>query len=110
MDNEYVFTLTDQNFQTSVLDAKEPVLVDLWAAWCGPCRALAPTIDELATEYAGKVKVAKLDIDANPAIPAQFGVKGIPTVLIFKNGLLVDKFVGMQPKEKYTEALKKHSA
>ncbi len=107
MSNHNVFNVTDRDFKTEVLDSPKPVLVDLWAEWCGPCRALAPTIDELADEYSGQVKVAKLDIDANPAIPAQYGVRGIPTVLIFKDGKVVDQLVGKQSKESYTAAMKK---
>ncbi|MGE3262774.1 MAG: thioredoxin [Bacteriovoracia bacterium] len=109
MSNQKVFTVTDQDFKSSVLGSPKPVLVDLWAEWCGPCRALAPIIDEIADEFAGQVKVAKLDIDANPATPAQYGVRGIPTVLVFKDGKVVDQLVGKQSKESYTQLLRKYA-
>lgn len=109
MSNQNVFTVTDQDFKSSVLDSPKPVLVDLWAEWCGPCRALAPIIDEIADEFVGQVKVAKLDIDANPATPAQYGVRGIPTVLVFKDGKVVDQLVGKQSKESYTQLLRKYA-
>ncbi|PIQ85095.1 MAG: thioredoxin [Candidatus Omnitrophica bacterium CG11_big_fil_rev_8_21_14_0_20_45_26] len=96
--NEAVFT--DQNFKTEVLDAKQPVLVDLWAEWCGPCRMLAPVVEKIADDYAGKIKVGKLNIDDNPETPTQYGVQGIPTILIFKNGELVKRLVGYQPEDR----------
>lgn len=109
MSNLNVLTVTDQEFKSNVLDSKEPVLVDFWAAWCAPCRALAPTIDELANEFAGQAKVMKLDIDANHEIPAQFGIRSIPTVLIFKDGKVVDQIVGRKNKESYADSIRKYS-
>lgn len=90
--------VTDQDFKTTVLGAKMPVLVDFWAAWCGPCRMIAPFVEELATDYAGKAVVAKMDTDANPQTPMQYGIMGIPTLIIFKNGQEVDRIVGAVPK------------
>jgi thioredoxin 1 len=78
--------ITDDNFMTEVLDADTPVLVDYWAEWCGPCRMIAPILDEIADEYAGKLKVGKLNVDDNPATPPRYGIRGIPTLMIFKNG------------------------
>lgn len=94
-----VQSVTDQNFESVVLQSQEPVLVDFWAAWCGPCRALAPKIDEIASEYSGRVKVVKMDVDANQKTPAQFGIRGIPALLYFKGGKMVDQVVGNQPKD-----------
>jgi thioredoxin 1 len=107
MANQNVFTVTDQDFKTSVLDSKEPVLVDFWAEWCGPCRALAPTIDELATDFVGKAKIVKLDVDKNPNIAAQYEIRGIPAVYIFKDGQVIVKIIGRRGKEQYAEALTK---
>ena len=106
MAGQAVKTFTDDNWQSEVLSSKVPVLVDFWAEWCGPCRALAPTIDQLAAEFAGKVAVGKLDTDKNVNVPVQYQIQAIPTVLLFKDGKLVQKFVGMQPKSDYVNALK----
>lgn len=90
--------VTDAEFKEKVLDSKMPVLVDFWAAWCGPCRMIAPFVEELAKEYAGKAIVAKVDTDANPQTPMNYGIMGIPTLLFFKNGQVVDRIVGAVPK------------
>lgn len=95
----------DKNFDSEVLKATGPVLVDFWAEWCGPCQALAPTIDELATEYSGKAKVGKLDIEAAGVTAARYGVQSIPTVIVFQNGEPVDRLVGMRGKRDYKAAL-----
>ena len=97
--------LSDSNFQSEVLDSTEPVLVDFWAPWCGPCRMIAPAVEELASENAGSLKVGKLNIDDNPNLASQFGVSSIPTLMIFKNGEVVDRFVGVQPKSRLQEAV-----
>ncbi len=96
---------TDANFQSEVLDSDQPVLVDFWAAWCGPCRVVGPTIEELAKQYDGTVKVGKLNIDENPQSPSSFGIHSIPAVLLFKDGKVVETLVGVQPKERYEQAL-----
>jgi len=92
------FVFTDGNFQQEALGAGTPVLVDFWAEWCGPCRAIAPLIDELATQFKGRVKVGKLDIDAHQQVAVKFGIQSIPTLLILKDGAVVDKMVGIPPK------------
>ena len=95
----------DANFQNEVLDSDQPVLVDFWAAWCGPCRAVAPTIDELAEQFDGTVKVGKLNVDDNPTSAGSFGISSIPAVLLFKNGKVAETLIGVQPKERYEEVL-----
>lgn len=98
MSNEHVKTATDENFEKEILKSPIPALVDFWAVWCGPCRALAPIIDELANENAGKIHVFKLNVDDNPDIAAKYGVRGIPTIMLFKNGSLAQQSVGVLPK------------
>ena len=105
MASDNVLTLTDDNFDAEVLQADQPVLVDFWAEWCMPCKMLAPTIDELAAEFAGKAKVGKVDTDANHDVSVQFGINSIPTVILFKDGQMVKKFVGLQSKNDLKAAL-----
>lgn len=95
--------IDDNEFEAKVLKASEPVLVDFWAEWCGPCRQIAPTLDEIAKERAGKITVAKVNIDKNPGTPQKYGVRGIPTLIIFKNGQAVSTKVGSLPKSKLME-------
>jgi thioredoxin 1 len=102
-----LLTLTDDNFQSEVLASKEPVLVDFWATWCGPCRAIAPAVEELAKEYKGRIKVGKLDIDAHQNVPQKYGVMSIPTLILFKNGEIADQIVGAVPKAKLDQMLKR---
>lgn len=105
-----VLELTDDNFESEVIKSDKPVLVDFWAEWCMPCRMIAPTIDELAAAYQGKVKVGKVDTDANRDVSVKFGISAIPTIMLFKNGQVVRKFVGVTPKQEFVAELDKISA
>ena len=105
MASQAVLELTDQNFESEVLKSDQPVLVDFWAEWCMPCRMLAPTIDKLANDYAGRVKVGKLDTDANRDVAMKYGINAIPTVILFKGGQVAQKFVGMTNKAALAQAL-----
>jgi thioredoxin 1 len=107
MSGKNTLTFTDANFDAEVLKSPTPVLVDFWAVWCGPCRALSPVIDELADQYAGKVKIGKVNTDENPNIPAQYGIRGIPTVIVFKNGQVFEQSVGVVPKAQLAGVLDK---
>jgi thioredoxin 1 len=98
MSSDKVLALSDANFDREVLQSDIPVLVDFWATWCSPCKAIAPLIDTVADEYAGKVKVGKVNVDDNPATPGKYGVRGIPTLVLFKGGVVVDQIVGAIPK------------
>ena len=100
-----VFEFTDSNFQAEVVEAEQPVLVDFWATWCGPCKMIAPTIEELASDYDGKARIGKVDIDQNQEVAMQHGIQAIPTILVFKGGKVVQRFQGVSPKEKLAEAL-----
>ena len=102
--------VSDQNFETEVIKSDTPVLVDFWAAWCGPCRMVAPVLEEIATEQGEKVKIAKLDVDANPITAGRFGVRSIPTMILFKNGREAQRVVGYMPKEKLMQQLQPHIA
>ncbi len=102
-----VIHLEDGTFDSEVLKSETPVLVDFWAVWCGPCKAIGPVVDELAKEYKGKLKVAKLDIDHHQQVPQKYGIRSIPTLLLFKGGKVVDTIIGAVPKAKLVDAVKK---
>ncbi|MDT8423795.1 MAG: thioredoxin [Desulfuromonadales bacterium] len=107
MANDKVVQLTDDSFEADVLKSTVPVLVDFWATWCAPCKAIGPMIDGLADDYEGKVKIGKLNVDENPATPGQFGVRGIPTLILFKDGKVIDQVVGAVPKSQLEALLQK---
>lgn len=107
MASEHVVNVGDGDFKKEVLESSTPVLVDFWATWCAPCRAIAPMIDELAGQYQGKLKVAKVNIDENQDTPQQYGVRSIPTLLVFKGGQVVDQIVGAVPRARLEESVRK---
>jgi thioredoxin 1 len=102
-----VFEVSDATFDQEVLRSEQPVLVDFWAVWCGPCKAIAPIVDSVATAYAGKLKVAKVNVDENSATPSRFGIRGIPALLFFKGGKVADQVVGYVPQDVIEEKVKK---
>jgi thioredoxin 1 len=100
-----IFEVSDATFDQEVLQSEQPVLVDFWAAWCGPCKALSPVVDEVAAQYAGQLKVAKMNVDQNQATPMRYGIRGIPALLLFKGGKVADQIVGYVPKETIDKSL-----
>lgn len=102
-----VVEVTDQNFEQEILKSEIPALVDFWAAWCGPCKMVAPVVEELAKDYKGKIKIAKMNVDENRQTPAKFGIRNIPTLILFKNGEVVQTIIGAQPKSYLETELKK---
>ncbi|MCZ6776872.1 MAG: thioredoxin [Ignavibacteria bacterium] len=100
--------ITDANFQQEVLNSDKPVLVDFWAAWCGPCKMVTPVVEEIASEYDGKLKVGKLDVDNNPEVSMKFGIRSIPTLMVFKGGKVVEQIIGAVPKKNLLEKVMPH--
>src|ERR671910_338213 len=107
MASDKVQTITDGNFDSTINGGK-PVLVDFWAEWCGPCRRLAPTVDALASEFDGRATVAKMNVDENPNVPGRYAIRGIPTLLLFKEGELAETIVGLAPKEDIAKMIERH--
>jgi thioredoxin 1 len=108
MAGDNTLTFTDGSFDTDVINSEVPVLVDFWAEWCGPCRMMGPTVDQIATDYAGKVKVGKLDVDSNQQTASRYGIRGIPTLLLFKGGQIVEQKVGAIGKNDFQKMLDKY--
>lgn len=106
MAGENLITLSDDNFEAEVVNADKPTLVDFWAAWCAPCRAIAPAVEELANDYHGRIRVGKLNVDDHPKTATQYGIKSIPSLLLFKDGKVLDQVVGAVPKEKLESVIK----
>jgi len=106
--SEHIHYVTDDTFEQEVLQSSMPVLVDYWADWCGPCKMISPILDEVAKEYTGRLKVCKLNIDENQATPPKYGIRGIPTLMVFKNGKLIDKLVGAYPKPTLVAKIQKY--
>jgi thioredoxin 1 len=107
MADKNITDVTDENFKIEILDATVPALVDFWAAWCGPCRAIAPVVEELAGQYEGQVKIGKCNVDENPKIPGQYGIRAIPTLILFKNGTVAEQITGAVSKMTLENAIKK---
>jgi len=107
VDKSSLLHVSDKSFAAEVLNADLPVLVDFWATWCGPCRSIGPIVEELAKEFTGRVKVTKLNVDENPTTPSQYGVRGIPTLILFKDGKILDQIVGAVPKTRLKAMIEK---
>jgi thioredoxin 1 len=107
MADKNITEVTDENFKNEILDSAVPVLVDFWAAWCGPCRAIAPVVEELAAQYEGQVKIGKCNVDENPKTPGQYGIRAIPTLILFKNGTVAEQITGAVSKATLENAIKK---
>ncbi len=105
--SEDVISVADSNFDAVILKSETPALVDFWASWCAPCRAIAPIVDEIAAQYKGRVRVAKMNVDENQSTPGKYGVRGIPTLILFKDGKVVDQLVGAVPKSQIKELVEK---
>ena len=105
--SDNIIDVTDETFETEILKSDKPALIDFWATWCAPCKAIAPVIEELANTHAGKVKITKMNVDDNQATPAKYGVRGIPTLILFKDGEVVDQLVGSAPKNQIEELINK---